>query len=93
MSSLWRVPHRRRVRSGMSGGAWYFPASIGGAFVKTATNKWHKRRAEALAKQMPDDVDDALSILECLADIVERRHQIVLRDALENAPVSRLPRA
>jgi hypothetical protein len=61
--------------------------------VKTATNKWHKRRAEALAKQMPDDVDDALSILECLADIVERRHQIVLRDALENAPVSRLPRA
>jgi hypothetical protein len=61
--------------------------------VKTAIKKWHKLRAEALAKQMPDDVDDALSVLEYLADIVEKRHQIILRDALENAPVSRLPRA
>jgi hypothetical protein len=78
----------------MTGGAWHFnPASIGGAFVKPAIKKWHKLRAEALAEQMPDDVDDALSVLEYLADIVERRHQIVLRDALENAPVSRLPRA
>jgi hypothetical protein len=61
--------------------------------VKTAIKKLHKRRAEALAKRMPDDVDDALAVLEFLADIVEKRHQIVLRDALENAPVSRLPRA
>lgn len=61
--------------------------------MKTAIKKWHKRRDEALAKQMPDHVDDALSVLESLADVVERRHRIVLRDALENAPVSRLPRA
>jgi hypothetical protein len=61
--------------------------------VKPPIKKWHKLKAEALAKQMPEHVDDALSVLECLADIVERRHQIVLRDALENAQVSRLPRA
>jgi hypothetical protein len=61
--------------------------------MEAAIKKWHRRSAEALAKQMPEHVDDALSVLECLADIVERRHQIVLRDALENAPVSRLPRA
>jgi hypothetical protein len=47
----------------MTGGTWHFnPASIGGAFVKTAIKKWHKLRAEALAKQMPDDADDALSV-------------------------------
>jgi hypothetical protein len=45
-----------------------YPASIGGAFMKTAIRKWHTLRAEALAKQMPEDVDDALSVLECLAD-------------------------
>ena len=61
--------------------------------MKTAIKKWQKLRAEALPKQMPDDVDDALSVLEYLADIVEKRHQIILRNALENAPVSRLPRA
>jgi hypothetical protein len=32
--------------------------------VKTAIKKLHKRRAEALAKRMPDDVDDALAVLE-----------------------------
>jgi hypothetical protein len=63
------------------------------AFMETAIKKWHRQQAKKLAKQMPEHVDDALSVLECLADIVERRHQIVLRDALENAPVSRLPRA
>jgi hypothetical protein len=61
--------------------------------MKTIIKRWHKRRAEALATQMPDNADDALTVLECLADIVEKRHQILLRDALENAPVSRLPRA
>ena len=61
--------------------------------MKPPIKKWHKLRAEALAKQMPDDVDDALSVLDCLADIVEKRHQIILRDVLENAPVSKLPRA
>jgi hypothetical protein len=55
--------------------------------------KWHRQQAEKLAKQMPDDVDDALFVLEYLTDIVERRHLIVLRDALDNAPVSKLPRA
>jgi hypothetical protein len=55
--------------------------------------KWHQQQAEKLAKQMPDDVDDALFVLECLANIVERRHLIRLRDTLENAPVSKLPRA
>jgi hypothetical protein len=54
---------------------------------------WHRQQAEKLAKQMPDDADDALFVLECLADMVEKRHQIILRDALENAPVSKLPRA
>lgn len=61
--------------------------------MKTTIKKWHKRRAEALATQMPDSADDALTVLECLADIVEKRHQILVRDTLENAPVSRLPRA
>jgi hypothetical protein len=61
--------------------------------MKTGIKKWHKRQAEALAKQMPDDADDALTVLECLADIVEKRHKTLLRNALENAPVSRLPRA
>jgi hypothetical protein len=61
--------------------------------MKTPIKKWHKRQAEALAKQMPEDVDDALTVLECLANIIEKRHQILLQDALENAPVSRLPRA
>ena len=67
--------------------------TIGRAFMKTPIQKWHKRQAEALAKKMPEDVDDALTVLECLANIIEERHQLLLRDALENAPVSRLPRA
>jgi hypothetical protein len=84
---------KTRTRQHERRGSVLYPASIGGAFVKSAIKKWHRLRAEALAKQMPDDVDDALSVLDCLADMVEKRHQILLRNALENAPVSRLPRA
>jgi hypothetical protein len=67
-------------------------SAMGGLFMKRVKN-WHRQQAEKLAKQMPDDADDALSVLEYLADIVEKRHQIILRDVLENAPVSKLPRA
>jgi len=64
-----------------------------GAFVQTAIKKWHKRGAEALAKQSQMTRTTHCLFSNTSPIIVEKRHQIILRDALENAPVSRLPRA
>lgn len=33
---------------------------------------WHRRRAEMLAKQLPNSLDDAIVVLSCLTEILER---------------------
>jgi hypothetical protein len=45
------------------------------AFVREAymvAEKWHMQEAEKLAQQLPQNMDDACAIVECLAKIIER---------------------
>jgi hypothetical protein len=36
-----------------------------------AGDEWHREKAEELARQMPVDIDDAIAVLEYLADMIE----------------------
>jgi hypothetical protein len=41
-----------------------------------AVKKQHMRLAEKLAQQMPPDMEDAIAVVECLALILERTHEM-----------------
>jgi hypothetical protein len=36
---------------------------------------WHRQQAEMLAKQLPRDVDDAIIVVDCLAQLLENAAQ------------------
>jgi hypothetical protein len=38
---------------------------------QTPAMNGHRQRAEELARQMPADIDDAIAVLEYLADMIE----------------------
>lgn len=44
--------------------------------------QWHIKEAEKLARQLPENIDDAISILEAISYIVEKAVTEVINDVM-----------